>query len=92
MHPTNQPPPHHTCTRPQVAAWPALLREGDPVLRAVHGLFAALEWEESDRRRLGEGAVPDTRLSVVNPNQLREALGQLPGQLFEVGELYMCGS
>ncbi len=61
-----------------------MLRDADPVLHAVHGVFAALEWEEGEVRRTGQQ--PDTRQSVVSPNQLREALSRLPGQLFRVGE------
>lgn len=67
----------------QVAEWPPHLRGLDPVLRALAGLFAALDWEDSEARLAGQQ--PDTRASVVRPNELREALSDLPGQLFKVG-------
>lgn len=69
-----------------MAAWPPFLRDTDPVLRAVHALFAALEREEAEGARTGQRA--DSRHSVVSPNQLREALSSLPGELFKVGEFW----
>lgn len=35
-------------------------------------------------------APPSSRRRVVNPNQLREALSELPGELFKEG-VYVCG-
>ena len=62
------------------------MRAADRVIGTLYDLFDALGAQE--RERLAEGSRRSTpqQRSVVNPNPLREALGTLPGSLFQVGE------
>jgi hypothetical protein len=78
---------------PQVLSWPLEMYHSDPMVAALHGLFAALEGQERERLAAGAGAGAGAgqehglpQRNVVNPNPLREALSALPGRLFTVGE------
>lgn len=69
-----------------MAGWDAGFRARDPVLAALHSLFAQLEQQEAARSSAaahsgGNGG----RLPPVDPAPLREALAALPGQGFGLG-------
>lgn len=66
----------------QVAAWDAPFYESHPLLSALHGLFSQLAEQEAQR----QGGASGGSLPPVDPSALREALAQLPGQQFRVGE------
>ena len=57
----------------------------DALLAALQALFAQFEAQEAQRQ--GGGGGP---LAPVDPTPLREALAQLPGQQFGLGEWVAC--
>lgn len=83
----HSPPLPQPTSQPQVAGWDAAFCAHDPVLAALHGLFAQLEQQEA---ACSSAAAHGTSGSLppVDPAPLREALAALPGQGFSLGE---CG-
>ncbi|PRW57724.1 ubiquitin carboxyl-terminal hydrolase [Chlorella sorokiniana] len=74
--------------RQQVAGWDASFQARDPVLAALHALFAQLEQQEAARSSAAaRGGNGGGRLPPVDPAPLREALAALPGQGFSLGEM-----
>ena len=69
---------------PQVARWEPAFCGRDPVLAALHGLFAQLERQEAARSAAAAGGNGGS-LPPVDPGPLREALAALPGQSFRLG-------
>ena len=69
---------------PQVARWEPAFCGRDPVLAALHGLFAQLERQEAARSAAAAGGNGGS-LPPVDPGPLREALAALPNKLFQLG-------
>ena len=77
--------------RAAALAWPPALVGADPVVAALQGLLRDIDRESAASLRAsavaggtGGGAALLPRRGSVNPNRLREALSQVPGQQFRV--------
>ena len=68
----------------QVASWNAAYCSADAVVGSLHALFQQLQQQEEQRRSAGGSAGGAMR--PVDPTDLRETLGRLPGQQYRVGE------
>lgn len=64
-----------------MAGWGAAFCSNDAVLGALHTLYQQFEQQEAQRHGGDSGS-----LAPVDPSALREALAQLPGQQFGLGE------